>query len=411
MYVTLPSEDRVPLPAARRTGKAVKLFIEARTQIPRAQQRLYQGDTVIGDGDRLDDLGAVGETALDLVVVIGEAYLVCREGLRGRVEAGGREILHSVRSKLAARKIGDLARYPVVFDPIGTKWDKEQRARCESFAKPFYEAHRQHKAMRLYRLWRTCQGLGRRSFVVSMFNDGYQSMFENWVASCDRHGVDCRATTILFAIDADADRRARDRGFATFYDGVSYGDLPRERSTAFGDERGVRTRFIKLAMVQDMLELGHDILLQDIDMVWLRDPLPGLVAAAERDGLDFQFMDDGFNNYHQPLHYNSGFVFIRNNEFSRFAWRQIYDNFARCVYLSGDQRLINIVVDSLRSRGLRTRALPQNRFVNGHLIHEVNRKGIDLPPDKWVVHASWTANMETKIELLKQHGLWYLDGD
>ena len=76
------------------------------------------------------------------------------------------------------------------------------------------------------------------------------------------------------------------------------------------------TRFPKIAMVMDVLDLGFDLLMQDIDLVWFRDPVPPLRAEAKEQDVDFQFMRD-VNPLYAPLLYNSGFVYVRSNERSR----------------------------------------------------------------------------------------------
>jgi len=46
----------------------------------------------------------------------------------------------------------------------------------------------------------------------------------------------------------------------------------------------------KNALIYDVVAMGYDVLFQDTDIVWLRDPLPGLAAAARR--WDLQAMPD-----------------------------------------------------------------------------------------------------------------------
>ena len=233
-------------------------------------------------------------------------------------------------------------------------------------------------------------------------------MFENWAASCDRRGIDCRAFTLLFPMDEDADAFARKLGFQTYFDGVSYGDLPKEAAEAFGDDDFRKCMFAKIATTQDMLEIGADIIRQDVDMVWLHDPRSDLTRRMDRESLDFLFMDDGPNPLYQPLHYNSGFVCIRNNPCVRYAWDLVFSNYARILHYGGEQRLINVVLNFLRNRGLRCDRLPEDIYVNGHVISKAMRDDEPLPASSAVIHTSWTANIEPKLIHLERFGHWYL---
>lgn len=306
------------------------------------------------------------------------------------------------------RTLDDLKRGPVVFRDTLRPFSAESYQYSQSIARPYYQAYNRNKAERLAVLRELCRRMDRDTFVASTFNKGFTSMLANWAASCDRHHIDCRAATILFPMDEDADRFARDLGFATYFDGTSYGELPTEPSKAFGDADFVKCMFIKTAMIQDLLVLGHDVLLHDIDMVWFKDPLPYLRAQAKEQGHDFLFMYDGINPLYQPLYYNSGFAYINNNEFSRYAWQLIFDSYDWMVYYQSNQVVVNIVINALRERGLRTLRLAENKFVNGHIVVKAIKEGVRLAEPEYVVHMSWTANLSHKIERLKQHGMWYL---
>ena len=186
---------------------------------------------------------------------------------------------------------------PDYFDALDDfSFNAESREVSEALAAPYFRAFEAGKAERRRTLRRIRKNLDAGPVVVSAFNWGFRRLVENWAASCDHHGIDCRAFTLLFPMDEGADRFARQLGFQTFFDGGSYGDLPTEAAKVFGDDIFRRCLFGKIAAAQDMLEIGADILRQDVDMVWLRDPRPYLTAQMDREALDFLFMDDGPNH-------------------------------------------------------------------------------------------------------------------
>ncbi len=310
-----------------------------------------------------------------------------------------------------ARTLEELSASPSINldDLIDWSFNGEARARCEAQAAPYFKAFEAHKADRHQAISRKCEYLEAGPIVISTFNWGFRRLFENFVASCDHHGIACRAFTLLFPMDEDADAFARDLGFQTYYDGVSYGELPTGACKVFGDGDFRKCLFAKLAMTQDMLEIGADQLRQDVDMVWLRDPRQCLAQRMDHEGLDFLFMYDGPNPSCQPLHYNSGFVYIRNNSHSRYTWNFIFSNYASILSSGSEQVLINAVLNCLRERGLRCDRLPEEKFLNGHVISRAINEKKPLPASSAsVVHASWTTNIEVKVAHLKRFGFWYL---
>jgi hypothetical protein len=57
---------------------------------------------------------------------------------------------------------------------------------------------------------------------------------------------------------------------------------------------------------------------------------------------------------------------------------------------------------------LRSARLPEDVFVNGHVISRAIDEKQPLPVSSAVVHASWTINLEPELAHLKKIGLWYV---
>lgn len=67
---------------------------------------------------------------------------------------------------------------------------------------------------------------------------------------------------------------------------------------------------------------GHDVLFQDVDVFWLKDPIPGLQAQSMFH--HFQFMDDGARTFRfAPLFANSGFFYVKNHPTSIRFWDMV----------------------------------------------------------------------------------------
>lgn len=402
MRVILPSEDALPVPESIVTLPALRAHIETETGIPTAAQRLFTGRGELNEEQELTALPL--NVDIDLVIAAGPSYFICRAGLRDRLGLVSGEVFVTHASKRAARDMATFEGMP----GLNLATAKYEPAPQETQSKPFFDAFNKERDARLDQLRRTRAQLDEGPVVVSTFNWAYRDMTANWVRSCDRNGIDCRSLALLFPTDERADTFAKKLGLRTYFDGECYGEQPLEGSKAFGDRRFARMMFAKIAMTADMLDAGIDILRQDVDIVWHRDPRADLLRRAKQDGLDMLFMYDGPNRLHQPLHYNSGFVLIQAGLFTRHAWKTVLLNYGWVLADGGEQRLINAVMNVLQPRGLRTARLPEEIYVNGHVISRTLGCGGNLPEESAVVHASWTLNIDKKIEHMKQLGLWYL---
>jgi len=246
----------------------------------------------------------------------------------------------------------------------------------------------------------------RDNTVLAMtLNRGFSDLLLNWVESCDRHGIEVRSWTLIAALDEETAQLFESRGFAVYLASPAYGCQSPDPATVFGDRIFRDMMFPKTAVVQDLLSIGHDVLFQDVDVVWRKDPGEFLLHP-ERHLLDAQFMYDGPNPNYAPLHANSGFFFLRNNERSRAFWRQAFDHFDKVYAYGGQQRHVNLLLVARYFRGLKLDILPEADFANGHLFtsDDVSR----LPPDPYVIHCSWTRNLEHKMEKYLLANLWYL---
>jgi len=241
--------------------------------------------------------------------------------------------------------------------------------------------------------------------LVMTLNRGFADLLLNWVESCDHHGIDVRSWALIAAMDEDTAQQFESLGFAVYLATPAYGCPGPGAAEKFGDSDFKDMMFPKTAVVQDLLSIGHDVLFQDVDLVWKKDP-GEILLHPERELLDAQFMYDGPSPHYAPLHANTGFFFLRNNERSRTFWQQAFDHFDKVYDYSGQQKHVNMLLVARYFRGLKLDILPEADFANGHLFtsSDVSK----LPPDPYVIHFSWTRNLEHKMEKYRQANEWYL---
>lgn len=233
-------------------------------------------------------------------------------------------------------------------------------------------------------------------------------LFENWVEGCDRAGLKVRDSTMVFPIDREAFDRIETLGFVAHFDDESELLGGMRESVSYGDLAWVDYMYHQNWVIERLLSLdgSADLLFQDVDVVWRRDPRPALREQAER-GADIQAMYDGPNPRFQPIYANGGFVYFRNAEPVRAFWADVYDRHEMVGYYRSQQEPLNVMLAVYATRGLEVQVLDEERFANGHLYCG----GRTPPPDPWVVHHSWTGTLADKLDRYVESELWYLGDD
>ena len=240
--------------------------------------------------------------------------------------------------------------------------------------------------------------------TVMTCDDRFSVLFANWAASCDRHGIEVRATTLVFPTDERARDRVESLGFVTHFDDQSLFLREIQPSWKYGDRSWPGYMHHQNWVIAEVLGCGVDVLFQDVDLVWRHDPVPELQAQAAR-GADIQVMYDGPNSRFQPLYANSGFMYFRNTPKVRLFWAEVCANHEWVSYYRSQQEPLNVLLAAHAHRGLDVRVLDEDRFTNGHRYCG----GRTPPDDPWVIHVSWTEDLAMKLERYEANNLWYLD--
>ena len=358
------------------TVKALRIVLSIQASSELADTFLFHDGELLSDETRIGDLESVTANRIELDMAPSPAVIGQGLGWRG--------------SQL----------YPFVHHPVSSE--------AVEMADSLYHQDQREKPRRLQLisdLLPRVAGNGKVP-VIMAFNAGFSSMFLNWAGSCDRNNIPVRDRAIIFAMDKESRDLAQSEGFSVCYDEKS--DLLRSigKSSEFGDDEFTKHMFYQNTIIHDMLELGRDFLFQDVDLVWLEDPF---VVFDKDDKHDIEFMYDGDNPFHAPLHANTGFVFFRNRPVTREFWDIFYRNYDRVIQFQSQQSPMNRYLGLLHGRGLKINILPEELFANGHLFYSEPGYTSRLPDNPRVIHCSWTKNIEQKIRKYKLNDLWYLD--
>jgi len=179
----------------------------------------------------------------------------------------------------------------------------------------------------------------------------------------------------------------------------------------------MRMMMAKLYCVQMISMLGYDILFNDVDAVWFKDPLPYFHNSSNPNtDFDMYFQDDGNHAlYYAPYSANTGFYYVRSNERTRY----FFNSFLMAGDLIRSTRshqvpLVALLNEHASMYGLKVKIFSRDGddFPGGHAFHR--RKtfmrdiltGIVKP---YIFHMSWTKNKDNKMLFMQQFGEWYLN--
>jgi hypothetical protein len=197
--------------------------------------------------------------------------------------------------------------------------------------------------------------------VVMVANHGQSQFFINFVCAAKSRGLDI-SRILLFATDKETYHLAESMGIAVFYDDRVFASIPSGAAKDYHDVNYGRIMMSKVYCVHLINSMGYDLLFQDIDLVWYKNPLDYFKSVAPKN-FDMYFQHDG--NHHPerfaPLAANTGFYYVRHNErtehffsvFVRMGDLVIFDK-------SHQAALTTLVNEHMSLRGLRVKVLAKD---------------------------------------------------
>jgi Nucleotide-diphospho-sugar transferase len=251
----------------------------------------------------------------------------------------------------------------------------------------------------------------RRAVIVMVANEGVMDLALNFICSAEGAGIDL-ATVAMFVGTEDDVELVENMGARAFYS-PALGSMPTRAAGMYLDDTFSRMMWFKTTSVFLAAEAGFDVLFQDVDLVWMKDPIPYLRGLDN----DISFMDDGARTpRYTPFFVNSGFFFIKNNERTRFFQEKMLKNGAVEIARSHSHQsvLIKHLSEAHHIAGLKVLVLDKDLFPSGEAYHERKKylaTVIDRSFTPFVFHMCWTTNRNDKVLYFKELDLWYLPED
>ncbi len=173
----------------------------------------------------------------------------------------------------------------------------------------------------------------------------------------------------------------------------------------------------KVVCVQLINHLGYDLLFQDVDVVWYKNPLEYFHDTTNPYyGFDMYFQDDGAHSpRYAPYSANSGFYYVRNNDKTKYLFTSLlYHGDMIVQSTSHQQALIQLLGNHASLFGLRVKVLSRDmeEFPGGWHYHRRMDLMKDIVTEKVVpeiFHMSWTKNKDNKVKFFQQMGQWYVN--
>ena len=112
---------------------------------------------------------------------------------------------------------------------------------------------------------------------------------------------------LLFATDKETYQLSQKLGIAAFYDETIFADMPTSAANSYGDRVFAKMMMAKVYCVHLVNQLGYNVLFQDVDVVWYRNPLPYFEQKEITEEWDMMFQDDGArSDRYAPYSPNTG---------------------------------------------------------------------------------------------------------
>ncbi|KAK9277536.1 hypothetical protein L1049_007080 [Liquidambar formosana] len=255
-----------------------------------------------------------------------------------------------------------------------------------------------------------------KTIVLAIAGNSYKDMLMSWVCRLRRLQI---TNFVVCALDHDIYQFSVLQGLPVFKDpsppqDISFNDCH------FGTKCFQRVTKVKSRMVLQILKLGYNVLLSDVDVYWFKNPLPFLysfgpsVLAAQSD----EFNKTGPINI--PRRLNSGFYFARSDGFTIAAMEKVVKH-AATSNLSEQPSFYDALCGEGGSNrvgdnrcfepetNLTVHFLDRNLFPNGAYLglwEEKNVKAACVKRGCLILHNNWISGRRKKLERQVFSGLW-----
>ncbi|KAG0478362.1 hypothetical protein HPP92_013081 [Vanilla planifolia] len=258
-----------------------------------------------------------------------------------------------------------------------------------------------------------------KTVVLAVAGHNYRDMLMSWVCRLRHLHV---SNFIICALDAEIYQFALLMGLPVFRDQLAPSNISFNQCH-FGSECFRKVTKVKSRIVTQILKLGYNVLLSDVDVYWFNNPLPLLqsfgpsVLVVQSD----EYNETGPINL--PRRSNSGFYFSRSDPPTISAMEKVVKH-ASTSSLSEQPSFYDVMCGEGGSTrvddnhclepdtNLTIHFLDRNLFPNGAykgLWEEEDVRSACKKQGCLILHNNWINGRERKLERQVLSGLWEYD--
>eukprot|EP00596_Hydrurales_sp_CCMP1899_P002744 CAMPEP_0119041188 /NCGR_PEP_ID=MMETSP1177-20130426/11381_1 /TAXON_ID=2985 /ORGANISM="Ochromonas sp, Strain CCMP1899" /LENGTH=278 /DNA_ID=CAMNT_0007007037 /DNA_START=22 /DNA_END=858 /DNA_ORIENTATION=+ len=202
-----------------------------------------------------------------------------------------------------------------------------------------------------------------------------------------------------------------------------YSHVSEEASTDYLDRVFVDMMWYKAFSLYLILRKKINVLFQDADLVWFKDPFPyfrnygkdgnGTIVIPGSEHIEGFFSDDGQRSLrYAPFYANSGFYYLKANERTEYFAYSIMTAFDAVQVLGSHQNVLTMrMVEEFSLSAKYVKILNLSDFPGGVMYHHDHaymkrlREGTEHP---YGFHMCWTQGKPDKLIYLRKAKMWYL---
>ena len=256
--------------------------------------------------------------------------------------------------------------------------------------------------------------------TLMVVNEGEIDLWLNFACSCQQNRLRMD-NVVVFAGSPEIVPLIEATGAMGLYN-KGYAAVSRKASNDYLDRVFVDMMWYKAFSVHLLTRLGINVLFQDVDLVWFRDPFPWFKNFTATHSVQSHmsgshpeafFSDDGQRSLrYSPFFANSGFYYLLGTPRSAYFSWSIMTAFDAVQVLGSHQNVFTYrMVEGLALGHKHAVILPMDKFPTGIMFHhhkDYMKRLRHKQEDPYGFHMCWTQGKPDKLKNLRIANMWYL---
>jgi hypothetical protein len=233
--------------------------------------------------------------------------------------------------------------------------------------------------------------------VIAIGNYGFLKLILNWAEYLKKLKI---TNYIVFTADKRVYKELSKSNINTYFLETN---IKVSKNSQFYKSLGFnKLVYLKLLIVYRLLKLNINILLSDVDTVWLKDPIR-YINTKDYD-LQIQSDDPDFKPKEKSS-FNTGLYYAKSNKKTIRFFKKVL-NLSLIIPNRTDQEYFISILK--RDKKLNFNILDPLIFPNGSLYFKKNSEFKKFNTHPSIIHVNWIDGIENKIQIMKEFNFWNL---